>query len=326
LIRHSAYPISDPDRRLTVVSVARYTARSITVRRGRARRMWRSVRAKARRHDVLVAPTLPDYFVDRYAMQLHPAVVCPRRPLSLPSTAGSDRCGFLASVVRPARRLDGWTPEPRGPTGVGDFYATLVDAWAAFCNSEGLPNGLANLPDASGARWADVLNDTVHYPGPPVFMGATYVDALDAAAASDCLALVGTQGAIDFYCFMLQVHEGIHRYQIGEPLLNEVVTACIWSHFLDLSGLMGFQADKSRSLIREARVVERRDWLFDAAIRSELDAACAIDSHLGGTSYFDCCALAFNFDRGRLSYRGYLDSLDELLGGGLEVDLAPTLV
>jgi len=112
---------------------------------------------------------------------------------------------------------------------------------------------------------------------------------------------------------MGQVHERVHQFQTGEPLLNEVVQAAIWSRFLTEESLWAYQRDTRRELVREMTVVNEFPELFDAALASGLDTA-AMMADLGvGTAYFACCLLANRFDAGLLRYDQYLQQLLGLL-------------
>jgi hypothetical protein len=157
------------------------------------------------------------------------------------------------------------------------------------------------------------MDDSVFYPGPPVFRGATFIDALSETAAGDVLTQVGPDGVVDFFCFMLQVHETVHRHQTGEPLLNEVVQAALWSKFLSEESMWSFQRDTRGSLVREAALAAHFPLLADAAAAARLDTAEMITAIAVDNTYFACCLLACRFDTGSLRYSDYLARLSQLL-------------
>lgn len=93
--------------------------RRVTGGRKAAHRLWDPVYARLNRVDSRVAERLPDYFVDRHALQL----VLPALRKRLPPTwdvplSGSlrERESLLAQALVPCIRLDGWKPDPATPT------------------------------------------------------------------------------------------------------------------------------------------------------------------------------------------------------------------
>ena len=264
---------------------------------------------------------LPDYFVDRYAARRHPLLAGPWATFeakAVPSRPPAARA--WKAVLRPSDRLDGWIPKPESLTQVGRLYRRLACDWKQFVSDQGLPPAAGVLPDASVLTWAEILHRSVHYPGPPVFAGANYLDALSQDQAQHLLAQYGARGAIDFFCFMAQVHEHMHFLQTGEPLLNEVVQAATWTAFLSNRDYAFFQGGDDLGLVREYRVVSRQPRLLAAAIDSSLDTAATVRRLGVDGTYFACCALACAFDLGRIRYGGYLDKLDSLLDVAHDLD------
>ena len=268
------------------------TTGRIVRRRRRAARRWAKLRREAHLSDRLIEPKLPRYFIDRYAFRELPLHGSWRQPPQLYAPPITDRATFLAAAATPAHRLGGWVPEPEEMTGTSALYRSLRQRWAAFCKRIELPAAVGDLPDARSLTWRQVMDDSVFYPGPPVFRGATFIDALSETAASDLLTRVGPEGVVDFYCFMLQVHETVHRHQTGEPLLNELVQAALWSKFLSEESLWSFQHDTCGSLVREAAVVAQFPMVVGAAVAARLDTAKMIASIAAENAYFACCLLA----------------------------------
>lgn len=289
------------------------SSKRILRKRRHASDRWVGLRREAYTADHLVEPQLPGYFVDRYAFRELPFQLSSPPEPHLFRPPISDRARYLASIVKPANRLGGWAPLPEGDTDPSDFYGFLVRQWAGYCRRIGLPDEVASLRDARLMKWGQVLNDTIFYPAPPVFKGATFIDALDDASAGAILPSVGIAGVIDFYCFMLQVHETVHRHQTGEPLLNEVVQAALWARFLSEESLWTFQRGANGSLVREITITSRHEMLVDSAAAVGLDTAAMITSTAAGNAYFACCLLANRFDHGVMRYAEYLERLDQLL-------------
>lgn len=285
----------------------------IVRQRSAAARHGARLRRAAHRTDPLITPQLPGYFIDRHAFRRQRLIRGRAHGLAFSAPPETDRSAYLAALLRPARRLNGWVPSPDGGTGTGDFYESLRRRWEEFGTRTGLPSGAAGLPDARLLTWRQVMDESVFYPGPPVFRGATFIDALSEISATAVLNEVGPCGVIDFSCFMLQVHETMHHHQTGEPLLNEVVQAAIWSRFLTEESLWKFQRDTTRSLVREAQVVERHPDLVDAAAAARLDTARMIQSVSADNAYFTCCLLGYLFDTGDLRYSDYLAQIGDVL-------------
>lgn len=276
--------------------------------RRHAREVTAAARSAAHAVDPHVNPVLPSYFIDRYALMSHPAVQV-SIPLSCTASHSSERAIYLRSILRPTARLDGWMPDPDQLTGVGATYRWLRQAWAAYASRLALPTSAAKLRDASTHTWAQVIDDSVFYPGPPVFRGATYFDQLPEQVAKQILDEVGWRGVIDFYCFMLQVHETMHQHQTGEPLLNEVIQAGLWIRFLDEYRLWMFQTGTKGSLVREATVLRCYPDFSHAAAIAQLDTAVFIRSIATDNAYMACCLLARQFDLGIIRYAEYLTRL-----------------
>ena len=152
------------------------------------------------------------------------------------------------------------------------------------------------------------------FPRMPAIPGANYYDFLDDSDRKRVEASYGRQSAVEFFCFMLQVHEGVHELQVGEPLFNEIVQASLWIKFLDEGKYWDFQRNSvsGRSCNLEIRVVRRHPWIFQAAISSGLDTYSMIPPQSPGT-YSKICGLAAQFDDHESTYGGYLKAAQVLL-------------
>jgi len=194
---------------------------------------------------------------------------------------------------------------PEALTGVSALYECLCLEWSQFVEVHSLPRLLRVLPNAELMTWQEVLEDTVFYPGPPVFRGATFIDRLGNLDRAQILA-ADPRSVTDFFCFMMQVHEAVHRHQIGEPLLNEVLQASIWCQYLTEAGRWGFQRTGSESLVREFEVVNEHRTLFHSVVRAGLDSAKVARLLIGRNGYFVLCLAANRFDSGLIRYAEYL--------------------
>lgn len=285
------------------------SANDIEASRRPVQRRSHRVRRRLHRQDSRISIELPHYFVDRYAFKL---VTRRDTSIAVPELQ-RDRDRYLLRVIKSTTSLGGWKPEPQCHTEVGAFYQELRQRWAKFARSGHFPPGVEDIPDAAGMTWRNVFDSSVFYPGPPVFRGATYLDMLDPQAVRSLISDHGLTSLIDFFCFMGQVHEQIHWYQVGEPLLNEVVQASIWSQFLSQTGLWSFQRDRQRSLIREQPVVERFPELVELAAEARPDTSLLAGNWRGSDRYSLCCDLGRRFDLGLFKYSDYLSRLTSAL-------------
>jgi hypothetical protein len=226
------------------------------------------------------------------------------------------RVDILRRFLRPSRALGGWQADPEGPTSLSPFYAHLRRLWSDFAAAKALPTGLREVPDATHWTWLDVFNDSVFYPRRPAIPGPVFADLIDEQDRKVARDQFGDGWAIDFYCFLQQVHESIHRAQTGEPLINEVVQASLWIAFLDHNPELWVLQRNTRTgacAVREIATVSSDPWLADAAIASGLDTARLVDGRFGDGVYFQCCQLANRFDANKIKYSQYLDHVSRLL-------------
>lgn len=261
---------------------------------------------------------MPSYFVDRYAFASlrWPLSIELRSVGSFASATVPDRNAFLRRCVTPCSALGGWTPDPELPTELGTLYAQLRAQWRQFATAMQLPPRIHELTNAEGMTWRSVFDESVFVPRGPAIPGANFFDAVSEADRRFVLGTFGPAAVADFFCFMLQVHEGLHFVQTGEPLLNELIQASIWIAFLDRHPeLWRFQrnSETHRSCVREESLARQHPSLLEAAVPSGLDTAITIDRLSGDGAYFACCAWAHRFDSGRLRYSGYVRAISDLL-------------
>ncbi|HMR94400.1 MAG TPA: hypothetical protein PKE05_02585 [Microthrixaceae bacterium] len=292
------------------------STRRIVSRRSLARRFWRIVQIG--HADERAPKSMPGYFADRYAHALaSPPSEVEWRSLSKRARwrLETDFEQMVGSRARPTAHLQGWVPNPVCPTEVGDLYQDLRRRWAAHCYANGLPASVAELLNAASMTWSDVFAASVFFPQPPVFLGVNYWDKLSEEARSVVVDTFGPSAPIDFFCFILQVHETVHGAQTGEPLLNEIVQAALWMDFLDANELWVFQvAANGDPLVREHEIVRSHPEIASRARAAAFDTAVMIDRLAPTDAYALCCATANQFNRGTLRYSEYLTRISEILG------------
>jgi hypothetical protein len=283
---------------------------------------WRAALTGKDLADERLPSTVPGYFVDRYAFvaaQGERRGRAPTLPHAHAPSSPQERLRTLRAFLQPSERLGGWAADPMTACWLTPFYGELLERWTSFARELDLPQRVHTLYDARNGRWLDVFDRSVFYPGRPAIPGPIFWDFIDPADRVESVERFGPRCAIDFYCFMQQVHETIHEAQAGEPLLNEVVQAAIWVAFLGSNDdLWVFQRNRSSGLspVREAECVARIPDLAARAAIANLDTATMIDglvSPLRPRTYARCCQLARAFDTARIRYRTYLDQLPELI-------------
>jgi hypothetical protein len=291
----------------------------VIARRPAARAAWRAATAYACEHDCLVPRELPEYFVDRYAFSMpkwSALIFRPPMPGFPRDHTAHQRADILRRFLRPSRALGGWQANPEEPTSLTPFYGCLRAMWSDFARAKALPTGLLDIPDATHWTWLDVFNDSVFYPRRPAIPGPVFADLIDERDREVARDQFGDGWAIDFYCFMQQVHESIHRAQTGEPLLNELVQASLWIAFLDHNPELWVLQRNTRTgacAVREMAAVSSNPWLADSAVASGLDTARLVDERFDDGAYFRCCHLAYKFDANKIKYSSYLDHISRLL-------------
>jgi len=273
---------------------------------------WWNLHAPKFHHDRWLPRSIPGYFIDRYAFWLAKPIerfgYRPRPPKFNRRALGRTRDEYLRRYLLPSTALGGWMPIPSMATGVGDLYDELRSLWLAQCYRVGLVGSVTRIPDVRELTWRDIFDASVFYPRPPVFRGATYWDRLPDERRRRLIATYGSGAPVDFYCFMQQVHETVHAAQTGEPLLNEIVQAAIWTRFLDANSLWAFQTrSDGTAMIREYHVIRQHNHLLEQAVAAKLDTAVLLDRLAPTDAYELCCTAASVFEHSKINYARYLD-------------------
>lgn len=270
--------------------------------------------------DPLIPYEMPGYFVDRFAFALARSRIPWSRgvqvPPRVPALSHADRVARFRDFLQPCESLGGWRADPTEPPVLSGFYVELLACWKEFVDESGLPSMLAKIRDAREGTWLDVFNSSVFYPGRPTIPGATFFDLIDSDDRAQATSMFGPQCAVDFYCFVQQVHESIHGCQVGEPLMNELVQAAHWIRFLDrFPDLWVLQRNSATGAcaVRELMAVRRVPGLFEASVSSGLDTGVLVDCITEPGTYFRTCLIAASFDQGRLRYARYLEEATRLL-------------
>jgi hypothetical protein len=262
---------------------------------------------------------LPGYFADRLAA----AVLAGRTDLAedwvrshqagWPQTSAEYRRRLQQCWV-PTRSLDGWVPTDAQPPRDSAFSGWLRDRWRIYVADQRLPGQLADIEPLDGQTWASLSQRSVFYPLTPALPGANYFDALSDSDRAEAIDRFGPTAPIDFFCFMLQVHENAHLHQVGEPLLNEIVQAAMWVGFVDTEDLWCLQrnSETGRSCCLELELVRDQPRLLELTTVS-VDSAVSFSQAWSYERYEQVCAWSHCFDLGAIRYGEYLRGVGDLL-------------
>lgn len=284
--------------------------------------LWADCLPDGARADPRVARSIPSVLIDRFGF----ALLCgsSQEESTVPGFDILDfvsrRAELLTASIKPTRSLDNWTTPLNGVVDVGALYFDLRARWKQFAKRVGLPSELALLANPIGIPWRDYFDQDTFYPRPPVISGPNFFDQLTKNDRLEILERLGRTAPIDFFCFMHQVHEELHRHQSGEPLMNEIVVAAIWTEFLDSEQLWSFQRNSATgvALVQELRVARAIPDLAPRAIEAGLDTAKYFVRSGQPAAYVLACRWATVFDERRTTYGRYLDGMEWLLQNGID--------
>jgi hypothetical protein len=282
-------------------------------------RLWSEAVTALPPSDLSYHFVLPGYFVDRYAL-----LVCAGRSDLAASAINAQIEDWATSEPEYADRIQqnwvptdslaGWVPTDDDPPADTPFGLWLRDCWAAYVTELNLPAAIADVAPVSGESWLSLTRRSVFYPSLPAIPGANYFDFLDESDRQAAVSRFGPTAAIDFFVFMLQVHENGHLIQIGEPLTNEILQAAIWVGFLDKEDLWSLQRNSitGRSCCLELALVRAHpDLLRLPAIT--YDSAISFSTTYSYPAYLLVGAWGHCFDSGGLRYGQYLDGVRVIL-------------
>ncbi len=262
---------------------------------------------------------LPGYFADRLAA----AVLAGRADLAedwvhahharWPATTAEYHQRLQQCWV-PTHSLGGWVPTPAQPPRDSAFSRWLRDRWRTYVANQRLPTELTDVEAADGTTWASLSQRSVFYPLTPALPGANYLDTLSDADRAEAVGRFGPTAPVDFFCFMLQVHENAHLHQVGEPLLNEVLQAAMWVGFIDAEDLWCLQQNSQtgRSCCLELDLVRDQPGLLELSSVS-VDSAVSFSRAWSYERYLELCAWSHCFDMGAVRYGEYLRGVGNLL-------------
>lgn len=295
----------------------RRACRSLRDGRDLAREYWRETVHPLARLDSRVPAEMPGYFADRYSWQLtrrRPRLPALRHDLG---ACLADRRSLVERSLVPTVALGGWTATLDQLAELGPRYPEWRDTWHQFAIDRDLPTDAHKLPDMVGQPWLALFDDSVYYPRAPVLTGPTFLDRMTVDQRERLARRYGNNASIDLFCLMHQIHERLHRVQVGEPLLNEVVVAGLWSEFLHYSNLEAFQSpgDAGPPCIQELPVLRAAFDLIDVVVENSLDTHAAFETARQLAGYRALLRLAARHDQGVIRYRQYLADAAAILSG-----------
>ena len=253
-----------------------------------------------------VPRSLPGYFVDRFAFEVatsgevHDFDFSPDQAQSFNS--------LLPEHWIPAHSIDRWTPPVNEPAVLSAFYDDLLLWWERFVAHHAIQWLGPRFNSVRGQTWEEQARASVFFPRMPAIPGAHFFDKIAEKDRGFCIARFGQNSPIDFFAFMLQVHEGIHAHQLGEPLVNELIQAVIWTKFLDFAGLWCFQRNSATgaSTVLEVNFVRHVQGLWPSIVAHGQDSAEVIARFRTGSVYIDLCAHGHELMHSAMTYSAYL--------------------
>lgn len=262
---------------------------------------------------------VPGYFIDRYALLVYAGqsdLAASAIDSQVASWATSER-EYAERIRRnwvATDSLAGWVPSDHDPPADTPFGLWLRDRWAVYASELSLPPVVADVSPVRGESWLSLTRRSVFYPSLPAIPGANYFDFLDESDRQTAVSRFGLTAAIDFFTFMLQVHENAHLWQVGEPLTNEILQAAMWVGFLDKEDLWCLQRNSvtGRSCCLELALIRTHPELLHLPALAN-DCAASFSAHYSYHGYLLACGWAHFFDTGRIRYRQYLEGVSVLL-------------
>ena len=292
---------------------------SIKEYRSVARQEWRRTVSALTCEPDSIPMEMPAFFLDRYTYRMFTAafeqepkkVIVPDFQMEMALVAWE--AAVQGSVVGlPAHGIDAPILDDLVP--VSAFLEELLAMWRRYLGEKGLSLSNAFMPPHN-VTWRSLFKRSVHFPKPPVIKGPTFFARLSPRQQQQILSLHGPSAALDFYIFLLQIHEESHMHQTGEPLLCELTHAWLWCNFLTEQKLWVFQRNEDTGFIcnLEASWLDRLRWSSTDARAMYLDTAEAVSERMGCAIYEQACNLAALLDSRRISYQAYLSRVTELL-------------
>jgi hypothetical protein len=211
----------------------------------------------------------------------------------------------LPSVNLKAPSLNSRIPESK-------FRSALFLKWNEFIKSFDIDLGQNYGKDPTNIYWFEYFQNSCLFPKRPAMWGPTYFYKLSLSQQNFLIDNYGVQGIMDFFIFMLQVHEESHIYQKGEPMLSEFLHSWIWCKFIKEAELEIFQINAETSFSCNIE----REWTTRINFTKSDVKKLFQDTYLGSTSYFtnsiaytNICYTAFMFDSKKINYSTYLDTI-----------------
>lgn len=258
---------------------------------------------------------MPGFFVDRHAFKLW---ISDQLGTSKPSIPEFDWLAEQQKRETELQRNICGLPEFQIPTPalhehvpIRPFLVDLSTKWLSFLESLGLYSPTTHFSRLLSAQmtWRELLDNSIFHPRLPVIWGPTYFRRLAPIDQEFLLERYGCNGVQDFYIFLFFTHETAHFYQLGEPLLNELMHALTWTQFLRAHELLRFQINTVSGYCCN----KEYEFLEGISIPKRHLKSFFVDTNKGTGSFFgdfsiyqSLLATAWLMEHQRISYRDYL--------------------
>lgn len=284
-------------------------ARRLDDFRALAKERWTLATARLETPLGAIPPDLPGFLVDRYAFRLFIAagtgeqVSVPDYDLQQAADAW-EQLVQTSLVGEPSLGIS--APRMDDDVPARPFLHGLFERWRTYLCDCGIDFGGAFVPTTG--TWRSLLQRSALYPRPPVLVGPNYFSRLSPRQREHILNTYGDHSVVDFYIFLLQVHEESHLLQTGEPLMCEVTHAWLWCDFLTREDLWLFQRndDTGAACNVESEWLPALRWSTEHARAMFADTRAGVTLLLDRASYYEACRLGSLLDSRALKYREYL--------------------
>ncbi|MBC6418110.1 MAG: hypothetical protein GDA44_04625 [Prochloron sp. SP5CPC1] len=261
---------------------------------------------------------LPEYFVDRYSFRVYLHSVFDRGQdrVAVPDydllTAYNKWYTSLTQTFSGLPNRDFPPPSLEARIPPSDFRTFLFKTWKEYIQKFPLEVSENYCRYPEGMYWFEYFQNSCHFPKRPALSGPDYFNKLSLKQQEFLIENYGVTGVMDFFIFMQQVHEESHIQQKGEPVLSEFIHAWLWCDFLKQNNLEIFQINDETQLSCNLE----RSWVTQLEFTKSEMKNFFQDTYLGSLLYFSApiayenlCLVAFIFDRKKIKYAEYLETV-----------------
>ncbi len=294
----------------------------IKILRSHVRTEWyKNVTGQARYIHPKIPVNLPEYLVDRYSFQiyLHSILHESVSAISIPDydifTTYNNWYDWINKNFSGLPSHNFKPPSLNSKIAKSKFRSLLFQKWNKFIKSFDIETSEGYCKDPVNIYWFEYFQNSCLFPKKPAMWGPTYFYKLNLRQQEFLIDNYGTEGVMDFFIFMQQVHEESHIHQKGEPMLSEFIHAWLWCKFIKEAELEVFQINNETSFSCNVE----KQWVTRINFTKLEVKQFFQDTYIGSMSYFsnqiayeNICFTAFLFDSKQISYSKYLNTILEI--------------